>query len=138
MYLPRSIERYFNCRHAKRRGNLLVALAALPLEQGLAVPVQAVPVQAVPVQAEPGEAVDDGVDGLLRRALAVGVLDAQQELPAAVARQQPVEQRGAGPTDMQEAGRRGGETGHEGAVLAHCRLFGSVAERGGLEEDGAT
>ena len=50
------------------------------------------------------------------RARAVGVLDAQQELAAVVAGEQPVEQRGARAADMQEAGRRGGEAGDDG----HC------------------
>ena len=37
---------------------------------------------AVPIEAEPFEPVDDRLDRRLRRALAVGVLDAQQELAA--------------------------------------------------------
>jgi hypothetical protein len=43
------------------------------------------------------------------RALAVGVLDAQQELAAGVAGVEPVEQRRARAADMQEAGGRGGK-----------------------------
>ena len=66
---------------------------------------------AVPVELEPAQAVEDGVDRRLGRALAVGVLDAEAEQPAVVAREQPVEQRGARPADVQEAGRRGRETG---------------------------
>ena len=44
-----------------------------------------------------------------RRALAVGVLDAQDERAAVVARQQPVEQRRARVADVQVAGRARGE-----------------------------
>ena len=47
-------------------------------------------------------------------ALAVGVLDAQQELAAVVAGEQVVEQRGAGAADVQQAGRAGGEAGANG------------------------
>ncbi len=52
------------------------------------------------------------------RALAVGVLDAQHELPAGVTGEQPVEQRGARAADVQCPGRRGGE--------AHAHRFGSA------------
>ena len=68
---------------------------------------------AIPADAEPVEPVEDGVDGGLRRALAVGVLDPQQHLAAAAAGIEPVEQRGARPADMQEAGGRGGEAGDD-------------------------
>ena len=64
---------------------------------------------AVPFQPQPLQPVDDRGDGRLRRALAIGVLDAQQHAAAEMARVKPVEQRGARPADMQEAGRRGGE-----------------------------
>ncbi len=71
---------------------------------------------AVPADAEPVEPVEDGVDGGLRRALAVGVLDPQQHLAAAAAGIKPVEQRGAGAADMEKTGGRGGKTGDDG----HC------------------
>src|SRR5438874_6535423 len=76
---------------------------------------------AVPVEAEPAEAVDDRGDRLGGRALAVGVLDAQTEDPAVVTRIEPVEQCGAGAADMQEAGRRGGETDND----THGRYVGA-------------
>ena len=47
------------------------------------------------------------------RAGLVGILDAQQELAAVVAGEQPVEQRRARPADMQESGRGGGKTGDD-------------------------
>jgi hypothetical protein len=68
---------------------------------------------AVPVETEPFEAVEDGVDGFRGGAFAVGVLDAEQELAAGLAGVEPVEQRGARPADMQEAGGRGGEAGDD-------------------------
>src|SRR5260221_9317739 len=70
-----------------------MALGARELVDGL----------AVPIQAEPGESIEDGLDRSLRGALAVGVLDPQQHLPAAPAGIEPVEQRGARPPDMQKA-----------------------------------
>ena len=75
---------------------------------------------AVPLQAEPRQAVEDRGDRGLGGAGAVGVLDAQQELAAVVAREQPVEERGARAADMQEAGRRGGEAGDDGHCLPRC------------------
>src|ERR1700685_59740 len=71
---------------------------------------------AVPADAEPVEPVEDGVDGGLRRALAVGVLDAQQHLAATAASIEPIEQSGAGAADMEKTGGRGGKTGDDG----HC------------------
>jgi len=69
---------------------------------------------AVPPKAEPAQALEDRADRRFGRALAVGVLHAQPEGAAVMAREQPVEQRGARATDMQEAGRRGGEAGDDG------------------------
>ena len=68
---------------------------------------------AVPVEPEPAHAVEDRVDRRLGRAGAIGILDAQQELAAVMAREQPVEQRGARAADMEEAGRRGREAGDD-------------------------
>ena len=64
----------------------------------------------VPVQAQPLQAVED-VGGVLRlAALLVGVFDAQEELTALAAGEQPVEHRRAGCADVQGAGGAGGET----------------------------
>ena len=70
-----------------------------------------------PSQSRPSQRIPSriAVDRRLGRARAVGILDAQQELAAVVAREQPVEQRGAGAADMQEAGRRGREAGDDRA-----------------------
>ena len=69
---------------------------------------------AVPVEAEPGQPVEDRRDRGLGRALAVGILDAQQHLAAASARIEPIEQRRACAADVQEAGRGGREAGDDG------------------------
>src|SRR5690606_2762473 len=85
-------------------GHLAIALHAGGLVDGAFVVVQAQPVHRL----------EDGVDRGLGAALAVGVLDAQDELPAAAARLQPAVQRGAGTTDVQVAGGAGGEAGAAG------------------------
>ena len=64
----------------------------------------------VPVEAEPAQSVEDAVHHLVRRALDVGVFDAQDEHAAEPPREQPVEQRRAGAADVQVAGGRGSET----------------------------
>src|SRR5205085_4161100 len=69
---------------------------------------------AVPRKPEPGKAVEDRRDCGLRRALAVGVLDAQQHLAAARARIEPVEQRRPRAADVQKTGRGGREAGDDG------------------------
>ena len=61
----------------------------------------------VPVDAEPAEAVEDGLQGLGHVALLVGVVDAQDELAAVLAGEQPVEQGRADAADVQIAGRAG-------------------------------
>ena len=102
-------------------GDLAVARRARELVDGL----------AVPVELEPFEPVEDGSDGRFRGALAVGVLDAQQELAAGVARVEPVEQRRARPADMQVAGGRGSKAGDDGFahVPALVRIVGEGLER---------
>jgi hypothetical protein len=68
---------------------------------------------AVPGDAEPAQPVEDGLDRGVGRALAVGVLDAQQHLAPEAAGIEPVEEGRAAPADMQEAGRRRGEAGDD-------------------------
>jgi hypothetical protein len=77
---------------------------------------------AVPIEAEPAEAVEDRRNGGLGGAGAIGVLDAQLVPAAVVPGEQPVEQRGAGATDMEVAGRRRGESGDDGHVLPQLGL----------------
>ena len=61
----------------------------------------------VPREAEPLHGADDGLDGLGRGALAVGVLDAQEELPALVAGKEPVEDGRPDVADVHVPGRAG-------------------------------
>src|SRR5690606_37029690 len=68
----------------------------------------------VVVHAQPGHRLEDRVDRRLGTALAVGVLDPQDELPAAATRLQPAVQRGARAADVQVSGGAGGETGAAG------------------------
>ena len=88
-------------------GDLAMALGALKLADRL----------AVPIEPEPFEPVENRVHRCLRRALAVGVLDAQQERAAEALGVEPVEQSRARASDMQEAGRRGREAGDDGGHL---------------------
>ena len=63
------------------------------------------PGTAVPVQPQPAQVLLDGGDELLARALAIGVVDPQQEMPAPPSREQPVDQRRADVADVQQPGR---------------------------------
>jgi hypothetical protein len=71
----------------------------------------------VGAQPQPLHAVEDDLDGFLGGAGAVRVLDAEHEGAAVAPGQQPGEQRGAHPADVQEAGGAGGEAGADGAGL---------------------
>ena len=84
---------------------------------------------AVPVEAEPLQPVEDRVDRRVSRAGAVGVLDAQQHLAAEALGEQPVEQRGARPPDVQKAGRRRRETGDDG--FGHRRTVSRIGRSRG-------
>ena len=76
-------------------------------------------------EAEPVHAVEDGLHGLLGRALAIGVLDAQDELATAMARLEPAVEGRAGPADMQETGGAGCEAGAYG----HGQEIGGLRSR---------
>src|SRR6202022_1742511 len=82
-------------------------------------PAELVDDLAVPIEPEPFQPVPKGVNRFLGRSLPVGVLDAQQHLAAAPARVEPVEQRRAGSSDVEEACRRGGKAGDDG--ISHYR-----------------
>jgi hypothetical protein len=79
---------------------------------GLAIrPVQAADVgPLVPVEAEPPQILENAGFRLARRALGVGVLDAENERAVLAVRKQPVEQRRARVAHMEVAGGAGGET----------------------------
>ena len=91
-----------------------VDVVALALEVGAE--VTALAGALVPVEAEPFQAVVDDLHGVDGVAGLVGVLDAQDELAAVVPREEPVEQGGARPADVQKAGGRRGETDADGCA----------------------
>src|SRR3546814_19890584 len=68
----------------------------------------------VAAQAQPFQPVEYGGDRLFRGAGPVGILDPQQEPAAMMAREQPVEKRGARPADVDRKsvveGKRGSES----------------------------
>src|SRR5439155_7634835 len=63
----------------------------------------------VPVDPQPAQPLEDRPDALLGRSLLIGVLDPQDEGAAVAPGEQPVEQGGPRPPDVQEAGRARGE-----------------------------
>ena len=77
-------------------------------------PRRLVDLGCVPIQAEPIQTVQDRILERIGRPRAVGVLHPQQELAAVVAGEQIVEERRAGPADVQQAGGRRGEAGPDG------------------------
>jgi hypothetical protein len=75
-----------------------VGLVTLRLEVRRVRPTDLGPL--VPIEAQPAEPVEDRLQGLRDIALLVRIVDPQQELPAALARKQPVEQRRAHTADV--------------------------------------
>ncbi len=65
----------------------------------------------IPLDAEPPEVLKQRVHMGLEAALGVGILDAQDEAPACLSREQQVEERGARIPEVQLAGGAGSETG---------------------------
>ena len=92
----------------------------------------------IPLHAQPLEIGDEIDQGLGVVAGLIGVLDAEQEIAADVPGEEPVEQRGAGPADMQITGGTGGEAdagaggGHGSSGVGVNRLCRSP-EKGGFE-----
>ena len=68
----------------------------------------------VPVETEPCEPVEDALDRFERRALPVGILDPEDELPAVAPGVEPAEERGARASHVQEPGGARGESGTDG------------------------
>src|SRR3546814_9487436 len=66
----------------------------------------------VAAQAQPFQPVEYGGDRLFRGAGPVGILDPQQEPAAMMAREQPVEKRGARPADVKKTSGRRRKTGY--------------------------
>ena len=111
-------------RHPEPDRALVLVRLALgdELPRRLAAVVEAVELVgrwAVPVEPEPGERLERVVDGALHLAARVRVLDPDQELAALVAREEPVEERGANAADVERAGRarrHADADGHAGIV----------------------
>ena len=100
--------------------DLGVAVAALGLEHGL----------LVPVELEPAQGVEDLLDVLGGRALAVGVLDPEQGPAAAAAGEEPVVQCRPRTPDVQGARRRGSEShAHLDTACHEARASRSHAHR---------
>ena len=59
----------------------------------------------VPVEVQPAQRVEDLLDVLGGRSLAVGIFDPQHERAALAAREQPVVERGSGAADVERPGR---------------------------------
>ena len=76
---------------------------------------------AVPVDAEPAQRLEDLLDVLGRGALAVGVLDPQDELAARAAGEEPVVQCRPRAADVQRAGRRRSEADAHAGMHAQNR-----------------
>ncbi len=86
-----------------------VDFVALTLEVGTVV---AADLRAfVPLESEPAEAVVDDLVGFVGVALGVGVLHAEHEGAAVFAGVEPVEEGGAGASDVEKTGGRRGEAG---------------------------
>src|SRR5439155_26102295 len=82
----------------------------------------------VPVELEPAQRVEDLLDVLGCRALAVGVLDPQHELALLPPREEPVVQRRARAADVQLACWGGGEAdSHAPPMLRMERMNSSFA-----------
>jgi len=87
----------------------------------------------VPQEAEPAQILVDACDELGSAALAVGVLDAQQEPATAAPGEQPVEERGARIAEMQLAARarcEPGGVGGDGVGADLWKRHGHAVQRG--------
>src|SRR5436190_12474932 len=105
-------------------GHLLVPAQTSALEDG----------RLVPVEAEPREAVEDDLGVFVGGTGLVGVFDAQQELAALFAGEEPVEEGSSGSANVEVAGGRRGEADAD-THLANNRAFMKASE---ILHDGMT
>src|SRR5882672_707366 len=79
----------------------------------------------VPVESQPPQAIENPFDHVVRRPLDVRILDAQHEHPAQTTGEEPVEERGTRPADVQIPGGRGSKADargwHRGNREVHLR-----------------
>lgn len=95
----------------------------------------------VPIETEPAEALVDDFIGFVRIAFGIGIFDPEDKGAAVFAGEEPVKKSGAGTSDMEVTGGRGGKTGAD-FVGRHIRVIGvglrervsfrSWVRRGGL------
>src|SRR5918997_1763289 len=81
----------------------------------------------VPLETQPAEGLEDAGLRLTRGALAVGVLDAQDERAVLPMREQPVEERGAGVPHMELARRARRKTKSHQMVLSSATACAAIA-----------
>ena len=83
----------------------------------------------VPIDPNPAKTIENAADGIVDVPLLIGIVDSQDELAAVVSRQQPVEQSGPNPADVQKAGRAGGES----SAYSHGIQTKTTARRNGVQ-----
>jgi hypothetical protein len=93
-----------------------VSWGAGELEDGLIVPIEPKPLQAL----------ENSVDRFGCGAFAVGILYAQQERPACVPGEKPIEQGGSGSTYVEETGWARGEPDNNRHVIFISNLFSTI------------
>jgi hypothetical protein len=77
----------------------------------------------IPIETQPPQTVHEVLEGIRMVAVAVCVLDAEDELAVSAARVKPVEEGGAGSADMEESGGAGSEANPgRDYVGCHVRL----------------
>ena len=76
----------------------------IPLALAIRTVVSALVGTFIPIEAEPVQAVEDDLVRLGGVAFFIGILDAEDELAAVFAGEEPVEKGGASATDMKKAG----------------------------------
>mgnify|MGYP000149408699 CR=1 FL=1 len=76
---------------------------------------------AIGLETQPLEIGADRLDIVRAAALGIGIVDAQQETPAALLGEHPVVQRSANVADMEPPGGRRGEAGDMGHARADSR-----------------
>ena len=129
--------RHFPClRQFLRRGEVTVRTARL--QQRMCVgpmPIDSIALEyrtLIPVETQPAKSSQDGLGMLRLRAVAVRVLDTEDEHASVVASEQPIEERGAGTAHVKISRGRGSEPysyRHVDAYLKYSVLMMFVTSR---------